>query len=650
MCGIAGIVDFDGGVVDESLLGRMCEAIRHRGPDDNGIVRLGGKTLDQGDASVGLGSRRLSIIDIAQGQQPMTNENRTVWVVFNGEIYNFAELRQVLEQAGHTFSTHSDTEVIVHAYEEYGDAFPAVLDGMFGFAVWDVRRQRLLLGRDRFGKKPLVYAEFGSRVLFASELQSLLSAPEVPREIDFEAMGAYLAYMAIPAPLTIYRHVRKVPPGHVLIHDRQGTRIERYWSLDFHSKTTDDPRDAVQRVRELFTDAVRKRLVSEVPLGAFLSGGVDSSAVVATMANLSDTPVKTFSIGFDEPGYDELPHARRVAQAFGCEHHELVVRADAIEMLPSLVRHFGEPFADSSAIPTSYLAALTREHVTVALNGDGGDELFAGYGRHMASRWVETWQRVPVPLWGWLAKVADRMAGQAADARRPLARLARVMRGAAAERSVRYRHWVGVFDPELLACLGGDSLPDIDPVKGQFAEVTDLDAVDAMLAVDTAYYLPTDLLAKVDIASMMHSLEARSPFLDHKLAEYVASLPSNLKIRGFLSKAILKDALKGLVPAENLKRNKRGFAVPVARWFKADLREFLNDHLRPSRLASAGLVRQSVIDELITKHQSGAADYGHHLWSLLMLELWHRAFMGGDSVRDNQPGMFPDTIRTPQVT
>ena len=634
MCGIAGIVDFDGGVVDESLLGRMCDAIRHRGPDDHGIVRLGGKALDQGGASVGLGSRRLSIIDIAQGQQPMTNEDRTVWVVFNGEIYNFADLRQVLEQAGHTFSTHSDTEVIVHAYEEYGDAFPTVLDGMYGFAVWDARRQRLLLGRDRFGKKPLVYAELGSRILFASELQSLLSAPEVPREIDLEAMGAYLAYMAIPAPLTIYRHVRKVPPGHVLIHDQQGTRIERYWSLDFHSKTTDDPRDAVQRVQELFTDAVRKRLVSEVPLGAFLSGGVDSSAVVATMASLSDTPVKTFSIGFDEPEYDELPHARRVAQAFECEHHELVVRADAIEMLPSLVRHFGEPFADSSAIPTAYLTALTREHVTVALNGDGGDELFAGYGRHMASKWVETWQRVPVP-WGWFAKAADRMAGQAADARRPLARLARVMRAATAERSARYRNWVGVFDPELLACLGGDLLPDIDPVKGEFAQTTDLDAVDSMLAVDTAYYLPTDLLVKVDIASMMHSLEARSPFLDHKLAEYVASLPSNLKIRGFFGKAVLKDALRGVVPAENLKREKRGFAVPVARWFKTDLREFLNDHLRPSRVASAGLVRQSVIDELITKHQSGAVDYGHHLWSLLMLELWHRAFMGSGSVRDN---------------
>ena len=634
MCGIAGIVDFDGGVVDESLLGRMCDAIRHRGPDDHGIVRLGGKALDQGGASVGLGSRRLSIIDIAQGQQPMTNEDRTVWVVFNGEIYNFADLRQVLEQAGHTFSTHSDTEVIVHAYEEYGDAFPTVLDGMYGFAVWDARRQRLLLGRDRFGKKPLVYAELGSRILFASELQSLLSAPEVPREIDLEAMGAYLAYMAIPAPLTIYRHVRKVPPGHVLIHDQQGTRIERYWSLDFHSKTTDDPRDAVQRVQELFTDAVRKRLVSEVPLGAFLSGGVDSSAVVATMASLSDTPVKTFSIGFDEPEYDELPHARRVAKAFDCEHHELVVRADAIEMLPSLVRHFGEPFADSSAIPTAYLTALTREHVTVALNGDGGDELFAGYGRHMASKWVETWQRVPVP-WGWFAKAADRMAGQAADARRPLARLARVMRAATAERSARYRNWVGVFDPELLACLGGDLLPDIDPVKGEFAQTTDLDAVDSMLAVDTAYYLPTDLLVKVDIASMMHSLEARSPFLDHKLAEYVASLPSNLKIRGFFGKAVLKDALRGVVPAENLKREKRGFAVPVARWFKTDLREFLNDHLRPSRVASAGLVRQSVIDELITKHQSGAVDYGHHLWSLLMLELWHRAFMGSGSVRDN---------------
>ena len=630
MCGIAGIVDFDGGVIDEALLGRMCDAIRHRGPDDHGIVRLEGDSPAQRGVSVGLGSRRLSIIDIAQGQQPMTNEDRTVWVVFNGEIYNFVELRRILEQAGHVFLTHSDTEVIVHAYEEYGDAFPNVLDGMFGFALWDARRGRFMLGRDRFGKKPLVYAELGPRVLFASELQALLLAPEVPREIDFEAMGDYLAYMAVPAPRTIYRHVRKVPPAHVLLRDRQGTRLERYWSLDFHPKMTGDPRDAVRRVRELFTAAVRKRLVSDVPLGALLSGGVDSSAVVATMARLSGTPVKTFSIGFDEPGYDELPHARRVAEAFGCEHHELVVRPNAIEILPSLVRHFGEPFADSSAIPTSYLAALTRDHVTVALNGDGSDELFAGYGRHLASRWVEKWQRVPVPLWGWLTEMAGGLAGETADARRPLARLGRLMRGAAAVRAVRYRLWAGVFSPELLARLNGGVSFDRDPVQAQFDEVAGLDAVDAMLAVDARFYLPTDLLVKMDIATMMHSLEARSPFLDRELAEFAARLPSNMKIRRFLSKAVLKDALKGIVPAENLKREKRGFAVPVARWLRTDLREFLNDHLRPSRVAGAGLVHQSVIDELITEHQSGTANYAHHLWSLLMLELWYRTFMTGD--------------------
>jgi asparagine synthase (glutamine-hydrolysing) len=620
MCGIAGLVHFDGRPVEESALREMCRCLTHRGPDDEGTVTWPAADSRAGHrAAAGLGSRRLSIIDVQGGHQPIPNETREIWTVLNGEIYNFAGLRGTLEARGHRFTTKSDTEVVTHAYEEFGDGFIEHLDGMFALAIWDGPRERLVLARDRFGKKPLCYRSFGQDLTFASELQALVT-PGDGLDIDVQALGEYLSYMAVPAPRTIYRDVRKLPPAHMLIADRDGVRIHRYWSLDYQPKIQIGEDDAVERVRELLREAVRKRLVGEVPLGAFLSGGVDSSVVVAMMAQVSGRPVKTFSIGFDDAEYNELPHARRVAAAFACEHHEFIARPDILEMLPRMVRHFGEPFADSSAVPSWYLAKLTREHVTVALNGDGGDEMFAGYGRHLASDLAERWRRLPAGL----RHSAERLARARLLADLGGARAARFASAAGLPRAERYRAWAGVFTAGQLRELS-DAVPSEDlVVPAEFAAVEHLDAVDAILAVDTRFYLPTDLLPKVDITSMAHSLEVRSPLLDRDLAEFVASVPSSLKLHRLTTKYLLKRAAAGLVPAGNLRRPKRGFAVPIARWLRQDLRDFVYDHLCPSRLASAGLLRQPAIDALLEAHSSGTKDYAHHLWTLLMLELWYR--------------------------
>jgi asparagine synthase (glutamine-hydrolysing) len=622
MCGIAGAADFAGRPIDERLVVRMCEAIRHRGPDDQGIMHF---------PTAALGSRRLSIIDVKGGHQPIANEDRTVWTVLNGELYNYRELRAELEQKGHRFSTVSDTEVIVHLYEERGEDFVAALEGMFALALWDETRHCLLLARDRFGKKPLLYADSDSRIAFASEFQALLADPAVSRELDVEALGSYLSYLSVPAPHSIYRGIRKLPPAHVLVRDRRGTTVRRYWSLPFTPKLEIGEREAAERLLALLGDAVRKRLISEVPLGAFLSGGVDSSAVVALMAKLGGARVKTFSIGFEEAAYNELPHARRVAEAFDCEHHEFVVRPAALEVVPTLVRHFGEPFADSSAIPTYHLSRLTRQHVTVALTGDGGDEGFAGYGRHLAYRVSEAWGRQPGALRTAVAR-ASGLIPDSANSRRWVPRVRRFMEAAALSRAERYRRWVGILSRDFTETLRGTPAAvalDNGIVERLFHEHADLDPVDAALAVDTAFYLPTDLLVKMDITSMASSLEARAPFLDHHLVEFAARLPSHLKLRRLTSKYILKRALEGVVPRENLYRNKRGFAVPIGQWFRGELREFLADHVLSKRFAQRGLFRPGAVETLVADHLGRRADHAHELWTLLMLELWFRAFMDG---------------------
>ena len=613
MCGIAGIVHLDGSPIPRGLVERMCSKLRHRGPDDDGVVYLPTAGLVSGKVTAALGNQRLSIIDVEGGHQPVGNEDGTIWTILNGEIYNFLELRERLAGEGHQFVTRSDTEVIVHAYEQWGDAFLHHIDGMFALAIWDSRADRLILGRDRFGKKPLLYFHDGTRVAFASEFQALLSMPGLPRDIDTEALGTYLAYMAIPAPRTIYQRVKKVPPAHMLTCDQTGVKVQRYWTMAFQPKTEIGEDEAIERIQFLLEAAVRKRLMSEVPLGAFLSGGVDSSAVVAVMAQLSSHPVKTFSIGFGEPRFNELRHARRVAERFSCEHHELVVRPSVTDVLPSLVQHFGEPFADSSAIPSWYLAKLTRQSVTVALNGDGGDELFAGYGRHRANALAERWRHLP--------PIVRKATGKLGKRGRRFARSAEL------SRPDRYRAWAGVLSRDLVRALG-ETLPTEElAVPREFADAENLDAVDAILAVDTRFYLPTDLLVKMDITSMAHSLEVRSPLLDTNLAEFVASLPSHYKVRRFRTKSLLKRAVSGRVPSANLRRPKQGFVVPISHWLRHDLHSFLCDHLQPSRLSQEGLLRQTELNRLLDSHLSEAADNGHQLWVLLMLELWYRTFV-----------------------
>jgi asparagine synthase (glutamine-hydrolysing) len=617
----------------------MCDGIVHRGPDDEGYYLNSDpekypEDRSPGSAFVGFGMRRLSIIDLATGKQPIHNEDRTVWVVLNGEIYNYHELRTQLEARGHQFYTKSDTEVIVHAYEEYGDDVPKYLRGMFAFALWDEKRQRLLLARDRVGKKPLLYAIVGSKLIFASEFQAILRHPDVSRGVNLEAISHYLSFMCVPAPLTAFEGIRKLEPGHVLVWQDGSVKIKRYWSLDFKTKIEIGEREAGERVVDHLRDAVRVRLMSDVPLGAFLSGGIDSSAVVALMSELSSERVKTFSIGFEEQEFNEINHARRVAERFGTDHHEFIVRPNAVEVLPTLIRHYGEPYADSSAIPTYYLSKMTREHVTVALNGDGGDECFAGYERYAAMRLAEQYHRLPRVIRRGVLEPALGAIPMAGATRSRLGKARRFMDVVGRPTGERYLRWTSVFSEELKAelCTSDflrrtSTTKPLGYVQPWFEGNGEIDVVDRALMADTSNYLPNDLLVKVDIASMAVSLEARSPFLDHKLMEFAASLPARYKLRGITTKYLLKHALKGLLPSENLTRSKMGFGVPIGRWFRGELKSFLADTILCERSLGRGYFKREPIRRLIEDHTDGRRDHAHQLWTLLMLELWHREFI-----------------------
>jgi asparagine synthase (glutamine-hydrolysing) len=623
MCGIAGIVDHDGAPVDRDLLTRMSEAIRHRGPDDDGFYF---------SAGVGLAMRRLAIIDLKRGKQPIHNQSGTAWIVFNGEIYNYRELRKHLEELGHEFYTDSDTEAIVHAYDQYGTDCPEHLRGMFAFAIWDERHRSLFLARDRAGKKPLLYAQVNGQLIFASEFSALLRHPDISRDVDYEAIHHYLSFICVPAPLTAYRAIRKLEPGHWLQWKDGEIKTERYWQLDFSKKSNLTEEDAGERAVDLLREAVRIRLMSEVPLGAFLSGGIDSSAVVSLMAQESSEPVKTFSIGFDEQDFSELHHARRVAERVGADHHEFVVRPNALEILPTLVEHYGEPFADSSAIPSYYVSRETRRYVTVALNGDGGDECFAGYERYAAMNLARQYSVVP-------AVVREGVIGnvlRAIPVERP-AVLRRAKRFAAAASMTpidRYLRWVSAFTEGAKTELYSENFKhavagwnSADILKPWFAKANGSGIIDATLLTDTMTYLPNDLLVKMDIASMSVSLEARSPFLDHKLMEFAASLPEKYKLRRLTTKYLLKRVLKGLVPEENLTRGKMGFGVPIGHWFRGVMQPFLRETLLSEKARSRGLFKPEAVRGLIDQHVSHKQDHSHRLWSLLMLELWFERFI-----------------------
>ncbi len=625
MCGIVGIVRNDGKPVDEELLSRMNDAIRHRGPDDDGFYVNG---------SAGLAMRRLAIIDLKSGAQPIHNQDRSSWIVFNGEIYNYLELREKLEKLGHTFYTNSDTEAIVHAYDQYGTDCPKHLRGMFAFAIWNERTQELFLARDRVGKKPLLYAHVNGNLIFGSEFSALLLHPDISRDIQPEALDYYLSFMCIPAPLTAYRAIRKLEPGHWLRWRKGQIELQRYWQPDFTKKLDISEEEAGERTVEILRDAVRVRLMSEVPLGAFLSGGIDSSAVVALMSQESSEPVKTFSIGFDEQDFSEIHHARRIAQHVGADHHEFIVRPDALEVLPTLVEHYGEPYADSSAVPTYYVAKETRKHVTVALNGDGGDESFAGYKRYLAMGLSEKYRRVPSFLRESVIKqTVNRIPTSPLKGSR-VKSAKRLLDAVSLPRVDRYTRWVSVFNEETKKPLYSDFFreqtraADATGLLGEwFKRANGIGILDAMLLTDQMTYLPNDLLVKVDIAAMAVSLEARSPFLDHHVIEFAASLPQNLKLRGLTTKYVLKKALRKLLPNENLNRSKMGFGVPVGHWFRGKMQPFLREVVLSEKASRRGLFKQEGVRQLIELHSHGERDYSQQLWTLLMLELWFNRFI-----------------------
>jgi len=625
MCGIVGIVKKDNSLVDQALISRMCEAIRHRGPDEDGFYFSEG---------VGLGMRRLSIIDLKGGQQPIHNQDRTAWIVFNGEIYNYRELRDKLEKLGHTFYTNSDTEAIIHAYDQYGADCPKHLRGMFALAIWDERTRELFLARDRVGKKPILYAHVNGGLIFGSEFSALLLHPDIGRDIDTEAIHHYLSFMCVPAPLTAYRAIRKLEPGHSLRWRKGEIKIEQYWQPDFSKKIKISEQEAGERTVEILRDAVKVRLMSEVPLGAFLSGGIDSSAVVALMSQESSGPVKTFSIGFEEQDFSELHHARRVAEHVGADHHEFIVRPDALEVLPLLVEHYGEPYADSSAIPTYYVARETRKHVTVALNGDGGDESFAGYERYAAMHLAEKYHRIPAVLRDSLVQQAIGLIPSSETKRSRVRDVKRFLEAASLPKVERYLRWVSVFDTAAKANLYSanflhetQSIRAADILDPWFSRANGAGIVDAALLADINTYLPNDLLVKVDIATMAVSLEARSPFLDHHLIEFAASLPEKLKLRGITTKYLLKRMLKKLLPAENLNRRKMGFGVPIGHWFRGKLQPFLRETILSERALNRGLFRPEAVKQLVELHARGERDNSHQLWTLLMLELWFERFI-----------------------
>jgi asparagine synthase (glutamine-hydrolysing) len=625
MCGIVGIVRCDGLDVDRAVLTRMADAVLHRGPDDDGFYLNG---------PVGLGMRRLSIIDLAGGAQPIHNQDRTAWIVFNGEIYNYRELRDQLEKLGHTFYTNSDTEAIIHAYDQYGADCPKHLRGMFAFAIWDERTQELFLARDRVGKKPLLYAQVDGQLIFGSEFSALLLHPDLGKDIDFEALNHYLSFMCVPAPLTAYREIRKLEPGHSLRYRKGELKIQRYWQPDFSQKLDISEHEAGERAIEILRDAVKVRLMSEVPLGAFLSGGIDSSAVVALMSEESSAPVKTFSIGFEEQDFSELHHARRVAEHVGADHHEFIVRPDALEVLPILVEHYGEPYADSSAVPTYYVARETRKHVTVALNGDGGDESFAGYERYAAMRLAERYHQIPAVLRDTVIRQAIELMPSSETRRGRVRDLKRFVEAASLPKVERYLRWVSVFDSQAKQDLYTENFSQethansaagiIDP---WFTRANGSGIVDAALLTDIMTYLPNDLLVKVDIATMANSLEARSPFLDHHVIEFAASLPEKYKLRGLTTKYLLKRVLKKLLPAENLGRRKMGFGVPIGHWFRGRLQPFLRETILSETALKRGLFKPDAVRSLVELHARSERDYSHQLWTLLMLELWFQRFI-----------------------
>lgn len=630
MCGIVGMFDlWEKSQIDGDLLARMNQTQYHRGPDEGGLHR---------EPGVGLGHRRLSIIDLSSGQQPLANEDGSVIVVYNGEIYNYPALTEELVQKGHVFRTHCDTEVIVHAWEEWGKACVDRFRGMFAFALWDRQRETLFLARDRLGIKPLHYAMLSDgQFIFASEIKAILAHPSVPKEIDPKAMEDYFAYGYIPDPKTIYRAVHKLPPGHVLTLKRgaRSVKPEKYWDVSFRSSAPLNEAEAAEELIARLQEAIKIRLVAEVPLGAFLSGGVDSSAVVALMAQLSDQPVNTCSISFGAPGFNEAHYAARVAERYRTNHQIKQVDPDDFDLIDRLAGIYDEPFADNSAMPTYRVCELARQKVTVALSGDGGDENFAGYRRYRWHLYEETCRsllpaRLRHPLFGalgklypkadWAPKVLRAKTTFEALAREPLAGY--FNNSAVINDTIRQRLYSEPFKRSL---KGYHALQVLQAHARQAPADHPLSQVQYL---DLKTYLAGDILTKVDRASMAHSLEVRVPILDHLLVEWVAGLPPEMKLKGREGKYLFKKALRPHLPDEILYRSKMGFSIPMAHWFRGPLRQRLRDSLLGPVLKGTGFFDMNFIEHMVAQHQAGYRDYSAPLWSLLMFESFYRQAMG----------------------
>ncbi len=646
MCGIAGASwTNEGEPLAEAVLRRMTGVLSHRGADDDGHYFSSHSANTAGGAA--LGHRRLSIIDLAGGHQPLSNEDGSVWIVFNGEVYNYRELQPQLEALGHRFRTSSDTECIVHAYEQWGHDCVQHLRGMFAFAIWDDRHRRLFLARDRLGQKPLVYRVASSRVTFASELKALLQVPGAPRDIDPQAVADFVTLQYVPHPKTMLSGYCKLPPAHwAEFNATTGTMtIRRYWEAPFvrpqgHGPSQieslslaafDSPQAAL---RETLTEAVRLRMRSDVPFGAFLSGGVDSTIITGLMQRETTEKVQTFSIGFNVKQFDERSYAREAAAKLGTDHHEFVVDPSAVEMLPKLTQHYDEPFGDSSAIPTMYLSQLTRQHVTVALTGDGGDELFAGYDRYLAVDLASKIDRWPWPIRKMLASPLWQRLPAGVRQKSKLRQIKRFLAALGQHPRRRYANWISIFDdarrPTLFSTEFAHTLGDYDGasfIENTYALCAEENFVQRTTCVDVETYLPCDILTKVDIASMAYGLEARSPFMDHRVVELAAQMPLALKLHGRRGKRILVETFQDLLPESIQSRPKMGFGVPLDHWFRNELRELLCDTLLDPCSLQRGYFDPAAVRRLIDEHVSSQWDHSARLWLLLMFELWQQRFV-----------------------
>ncbi len=629
MCGIVGIHSLGAPrPVDRRLLEEMNRVITHRGPDSDGFYEDPGR--------VGLAMRRLSIIDLAGGDQPITNEDGSVWIVFNGEIYNFQSLRRELESHGHTFKTHSDTETIVHAYEEWGDAGVERLRGMFAFALWDAKRQRLLLARDRVGIKQLFYTVQDGQLFWGSELKAVLRCPHLERRVSAPAVNHYLTYLYVPAPLTIFEDIYELEAGHTLVAEGGEITTRKYWDLDYAVDESLTIEAAARGLRYQLDDAVKVRMIADVPLGGFLSGGIDSGSIVALMAKHASKPVETFSIGYDAGGehFDERPVARRVAERYGTRHHEFVVEPDVAGLVPDLVRAFDQPFADSSAIPNWYLASMTRQHVTVALSGLGGDEVAAGYERYRGALLAERFAWFPS---AWRRHMLEPLIERLPDSSSGghwMGRAKRFVRTLSMPLDERYLALISAFGPtERHALLSPAMREEIDrqaprATYQRYAErAAGAAPLNQVLYADLKLYLPGDLLTLTDRMSMAHSLEVRVPFLDHHLLEYAATIPPAYKLRGMERKYVLKRAVEDLLPREFLDRKKMGFSVPLTVWFRGVLRDYVEEVLSERSLRLAGVFDPPAVRAVVDAHLARRANYDNHIWALLCFGLWHRDYI-----------------------